>query len=128
MLPERRDQPTCAASPRLTGNTGWPMRDWRADWVGIAINGLHFSPPLAFELGQSLISHADIAEVVPAHTFSAGSPNRVPVQKIVRSQPLILPSPSGKDMGNRLPPLQKKETRDQPALPCLDILSQEQSE
>src|SRR6266516_1756251 len=134
MLPERTYELAYDTSSWQARNTGRSRSDWRDSWarrncrVRIAINHLRFSAPLAFELGKALISHADIPEVVVAKALRACLLDRVPVEQIVGSQPVILPSPSREDMGDGLAPLQKKKPGYQPAVPCLDLFGQKQGQ
>ena len=104
------------------------MRSWSNCWVGVAINHPGFRSPFAFELGKPLISHRDIPKVIAAKAKSAGIMNRMPMEKIIGAQGMVLPSPSREGMGDGSAPLQKQETSYQPASSRLNLFGQQQSQ
>ena len=97
VLPEWKDELPYGTSFWLVGSTGRGTRDHRVMRGGrmrprqkaVAINHLYLGPPLAFELYQPLIAHADIAKVIVANAKSACLLDGVPVEQVLARGLLI---------------------------------------
>src|SRR6266567_8746511 len=100
----------------------------RNERVGVFIDHLGLCSPLGFVLSKPLISRVDRPKVVAAQALFTGILDRVPMEQIIGSQGLILPSPPCHEIRHRLLPLQKQKTSEESAVSCLDLFSQQQLE